>query len=374
MFKVVPDQLKVSDGWVRCGHCDGVFDASAHFQAMAVTELLEVPDTAVDEPDQDLPELTASISATSTPAVVDEALNVSHELTNDFDRQIDQASPSTSPDAAVVTRFTAKSYLEDASVSAPLSSYLSAPEAADLPIQEDLSRSQVADDRRALYRSTTSYKPINAVKTEDSRRPELPEITFVQSAKRREKYKGPLYRVLAVLIVLVLLGALALQVLMHERDALAARYPVSLPTLEALCEQMDCQVRPPRVIEAVTIDSSSFTQTGTDAYRLNVVLKNTRSTTVAMPALEVTLTGSQNEVLMRKVLLPSEFGASNNRLEQAFPFAGGLTLLVSSAAVSIQPSQAASPVETLLAEVTPAPEAPVASVPITGYRLIAFYP
>jgi predicted Zn finger-like uncharacterized protein len=26
-FKVVQDQLKVSDGWVRCGHCGTVFNA-----------------------------------------------------------------------------------------------------------------------------------------------------------------------------------------------------------------------------------------------------------------------------------------------------------------------------------------------------------
>ena len=32
MFKVVPDQLRVSDGWVRCGHCEEVFDARAHMQ------------------------------------------------------------------------------------------------------------------------------------------------------------------------------------------------------------------------------------------------------------------------------------------------------------------------------------------------------
>ncbi len=30
MFRVVPDQLKISEGWVRCGHCSEVFDASAH--------------------------------------------------------------------------------------------------------------------------------------------------------------------------------------------------------------------------------------------------------------------------------------------------------------------------------------------------------
>jgi predicted Zn finger-like uncharacterized protein len=30
MFKVVPDQLRISAGWVRCGQCDEIFDASAH--------------------------------------------------------------------------------------------------------------------------------------------------------------------------------------------------------------------------------------------------------------------------------------------------------------------------------------------------------
>lgn len=30
LFKVVPDQLRISAGWVRCGHCNEVFDAAAH--------------------------------------------------------------------------------------------------------------------------------------------------------------------------------------------------------------------------------------------------------------------------------------------------------------------------------------------------------
>ena len=35
MFKVVPDQLRVSEGWVRCGNCAQVFDASQHLQDLA---------------------------------------------------------------------------------------------------------------------------------------------------------------------------------------------------------------------------------------------------------------------------------------------------------------------------------------------------
>ncbi|MEK9803730.1 MAG: zinc-ribbon domain-containing protein, partial [Curvibacter sp.] len=32
MFKVVPDQLKISEGWVRCGKCEEIFDARVSLQ------------------------------------------------------------------------------------------------------------------------------------------------------------------------------------------------------------------------------------------------------------------------------------------------------------------------------------------------------
>ena len=38
LFKVVADQLKISDGWVRCGRCDHVFDGAANLQDDSVAE------------------------------------------------------------------------------------------------------------------------------------------------------------------------------------------------------------------------------------------------------------------------------------------------------------------------------------------------
>ena len=40
MFKVVPDQLRISEGWVRCGHCAEVFDAAAHLMAAEYRRVL----------------------------------------------------------------------------------------------------------------------------------------------------------------------------------------------------------------------------------------------------------------------------------------------------------------------------------------------
>ncbi|WP_440109853.1 DUF3426 domain-containing protein [Acidovorax sp. BL-A-41-H1] len=44
-FKVVADQLRISEGWVRCGQCKEVFDASAHLLASAAPPLL--PDVSM---------------------------------------------------------------------------------------------------------------------------------------------------------------------------------------------------------------------------------------------------------------------------------------------------------------------------------------
>ncbi|MDF3823532.1 zinc-ribbon domain-containing protein, partial [Leptospira sp. 96542] len=45
MFKVAQDQLKVSQGWVRCGQCEQVFDATAHLvqEPPALTTPLATP-------------------------------------------------------------------------------------------------------------------------------------------------------------------------------------------------------------------------------------------------------------------------------------------------------------------------------------------
>ncbi len=54
MFRVVPDQLKISEGWVRCGHCGEVFDATENLlpegrQAAAPMQPADADETELDE-------------------------------------------------------------------------------------------------------------------------------------------------------------------------------------------------------------------------------------------------------------------------------------------------------------------------------------
>ena len=48
-FRVVPDQLRISDGWVRCGRCQEVFDAAAALQEQQEAALA-APQPAVPPP------------------------------------------------------------------------------------------------------------------------------------------------------------------------------------------------------------------------------------------------------------------------------------------------------------------------------------
>lgn len=75
LFKVVPDQLKISDGWVRCGQCGEVFDA--HAPAAVLSPDVQEPDdghtvlldTVVSDPSDplDTPTLSPLAGADTAP-------------------------------------------------------------------------------------------------------------------------------------------------------------------------------------------------------------------------------------------------------------------------------------------------------------------
>ena len=90
MFKVAPDQLKVADGWVRCGRCSEVFEAS----------VVPYPDApvALDQPAaMPLPQTpeTPSFSAFSQQGLAEpfvEATDRAPSLTPDFAPSFQEAS------------------------------------------------------------------------------------------------------------------------------------------------------------------------------------------------------------------------------------------------------------------------------------------
>jgi len=177
--------------------------------------------------------------------------------------------------------------------------------------------------------------------------PESPEPQFVRLARRSEFWQQPAVRGLLALSSAALALLLVLQLALQQRDALAARQPALRPLLQLLCALPGCTLAPPREPGSVVIDSSSFTRAAApaDGFTLRFALKNNAGHGVAMPLVELTLTDSQDQPVLRRVLQPqAELGAPHELAAGA----------VWSGAAGMQLAQ-------------DAPE-------IAGYHLLAFYP
>lgn len=261
MFKVVPDQLRVSDGWVRCGQCNEVFDANANLQD-AAGEVLKphVPET---------------------PAV--HTGSVAHEAVVDADEAIKTTDvPQSEPFLEVNPRA--------------------------LHIERQDSVDELADSDEPLAKPAPSAAP-KALPTESSAPPpqDVPAHSFMHKARSPSRWAQTWVRATLSFAALGLGGALLLQVVILERDRMVAIEPLTKRYLDPLCEILNCKIGPLRQIESVVIDSSSFTKVRADVYRLSFTLKNAAQTPVATPNLELTLTDMQDQAVVRRVFAAADF-------------------------------------------------------------------
>jgi predicted Zn finger-like uncharacterized protein len=353
LFKVVPDQLRVSEGWVRCGQCDEVFDANAHLQGdghVPVAQPEVVPESTTWE--ASLPVEESGVD-TEPQMPVDPAPELEQELAAKLEWP---EAPSTNYDALMEDRPGAAFHPEPA-LHLEMPDQEPAPQAPEVDATgEGLAAEPVWDDAplHVPPESPVVAEPVQMVvppaSTEIASAPaplSAHTPTFMRIARKDSRWNKPwVRRSMAALAVFLMVG-LALQITLHERDRLAASLPGLRPGLLAMCEALECQITPFKQIDSVVIDASSFVKLRGDDYRLNVTLKNTAPIDVAAPAVELTLTDTQDQPMIRHVLTAAQLGAQQGTL-----VAGGeLT-----AAVPLHVKTAGS------------------AERISGYRLLAFYP
>lgn len=246
-FRVVNDQLKIAEGWVRCGQCGEVFDANLSMQPWPPQADASPPVVAPEtEPASIAPGLAESAPMTEPPASVEQAEPLAEQETDSGHTLGPLPEPPPEAEAEAEARV------------------------APSPVPE-------------------------------------PEVAFVRQARRRATWSRPWVRGLMWVTAVALAMLLVLQILVHQRDRLAAAYPAVTPALQALCEPLGCTIEPYRQIESVQIDSSALVREREDLYRLEVGLKNVSALALAMPALELSLTNAADDVVLRRVLQPGEW-------------------------------------------------------------------
>jgi predicted Zn finger-like uncharacterized protein len=135
------------------------------------------------------------------------------------------------------------------------------------------------------------------------------ESMRVEDADARAPAKGRLARRFGFAALVVLVVLLAAQLAYIFRDRLAASWPASRPVLERMCALTGCTVAWPKRPDLLAIEASDLQA---DPARANVIvltatLRNRGSIGVARPALELTLTNAQDQMIARRIFLPRDY-------------------------------------------------------------------
>jgi predicted Zn finger-like uncharacterized protein len=126
--------------------------------------------------------------------------------------------------------------------------------------------------------------------------------------KKRKDTSGPPKRIYAVAIV-VLAAAILVQLVLEFRDTLAARVPATRAPLSAACRVLSCTIEPLRDTAALSIDASDLQ--ADPAHRgllvLSATIRNRAAYPIAYPYLELTLTDSSEQIVVRRAFAPQDY-------------------------------------------------------------------
>ena len=397
-FKVVRDQLRISDGWVRCGRCSHVFDGGEHLQeASPPVEVTMAPSTPappqaasaladvdffsdtllrlssgappsggyaasplappsaltdhVPQPPRAQPVVLETPSP-GWPAFTQYAPSATVPVI-DFPVEAEALEPRVSPlhdddnwsrlPSLQLGEVPHRQQVDGHSAEAPLP-----PEGAEEGVTPSvmLTPSEAATEPTALGAATAATPRARSPggSSGASRPPRFaPADTAI--APRRVRWRSPLRG--AALVALVLL--LVAQVLHQERNSIVARQPALRPVFATACEWLGCQLSALRKIAEIRIDGASFArEPGGDGYQFSFTLRNLAPTPLAMPAVELSLLDTQERTVVRRVLRPADYGAP--------------------------PSIAAHAERVTQLPVTLTAEDAAALPRVAGFRLDAFYP
>lgn len=330
VFRVVQDQLKVSEGWVRCGRCSQVFNA--------LEALFDLERETAAEPAQ----ATQSAPLDARPAsVAAPAQMLAQPAASDFGEiDLDVGTPGASD--PLYEPF--DEHAGAAHASPDHAAFFAARpddphEEADYPaVREPVSRRSTpagrVDERDRLEFPDARFDSemlagvdsASAVAnephaTEAAIEPAFPTLEasephFVLHAQRRAHWQTPKMVALQGLVLALLLVVLGLQYAHHFRDLVAARWPATAPALAALCAAASCQLEAPRRIDDLVVESTALTRAPLpDAFKVSVVLRNRGNLAVMPPSIDLSLTDASGQPVARRMLSPRDFEVGNAPLK-----------------------------------------------------------
>ncbi len=348
-FKVVPDQLKLSRGSVRCGVCQNVFSGIDHLRyvdqsalkgpsprpAGTETDLLTSPagrrQPAGDQHTGDQPPAPDKAAAPGGTAGSDDLKTAFFLPDTGFGNQVSDAlagaartpkrdndfsslpripfSPNVARDQSEPTPADFVSETADGKTGSEqhsLSESGTAAPAESVPTQDSRAAHETGEARQnddlTPPRQPKAPPPSEPVVRDAAREvapPSSGSIDFTHLGKSETHQRQPF----ALVVVALLLTGLLVQAVIGWRNDIAARSPQMSAALESILDPLGFTISPPLDLSALSIESFEL-QTGrsADILQMTAILRNRSSHVVGFPAMELTLTDSSGALLSRKVI------------------------------------------------------------------------
>ena len=371
IFRVVEDQLRVSEGWVRCGRCAEVFDAREQlfdidreapppWPPQSATPIEGPHSRSFDEPPADdwaepaphsrqfreqafeSEDQTPSWPHSQAPGHTHSRFNEqqedsglaqhpsttahhlgaveSRELLDERKDARNEARPEARHDSRLDSQFDSRQepQWDDSPSNQPAvapapredSKRVEPPAIAPIEMGDgpDVLLSPKLLDASKNKPAAEDRKSVSATESPTASQP-VPEFLRKHSDAKSSKQGAALKWSLGLTAVL-LTAALTLQFSLHFRDALAAQQASLRPALEALCQLKGCELKPWHNIEAISVETSALNQAGAgNHYKLQVGLRNKSKAEIATPWVELSLTDSTGKLLAKRSLRPSELNS-----------------------------------------------------------------
>jgi predicted Zn finger-like uncharacterized protein len=345
-FRVVPDQLRISEGWVKCGRCSDIFDASQHLQEVSEDQVVQ--------------EAAPVTAAQAAPLPQNVLLGFENSNSDDvlLPEQIESSESASQSDSAVNNFDVAQQESQSSAILIELTDITLEPPAepmVHLEFPEDTPQRPSVTEPAAealelplseRWDDVAGQAPDINLDAVDPVSPEA-SLSFMGKPTRASRRQGPVVRVLMWLLVLLLGLVLAGQWSYRERDRLAVSFPEITPVLQQACVWMGCVIEPLRQVDALSVDAVTFRTLDVNTYRLNFVVKNAATLPLARPAVELVLTDAQDQPAYRRVFSVDELGAKGQALKAGAEWPVSVALRI---------------------------DGPNPPARVLGYRLLLFYP
>jgi predicted Zn finger-like uncharacterized protein len=297
VFRVVQDQLKISEGWIRCGRCNDVFNA-----------LEGLFDLGRDLPGEWDESNAARGGSSASPAI-----------------PLKSAGETDAPSPASGAIFGIPPSPIDGLLADPIDAHLFRNRGAEgdrsPAVQVDArDRLEFSDARfdSDLFAENPSALDTTLVEVLSTGVGDLPlesesqQPDFLRRADRRARWRSAPATLTFGALSAVAAVALLLQIGHHFRDGLAAQWPSTRPVLAAWCRSAGCTLEAPRRIDDVSVDSTSLTRAvGLDAFVLAITLRTRGHVPLATPSIDLSLTDGNGRLIARRALSPHDLGAAS---------------------------------------------------------------